>query len=90
MNFEESTTKLLQLLPDIIGLFGVFLILAAYLLLQLHYLSSRHLSFSCVNLLGACCLLFSLFFNWNLSSVVIEIAWMSISLYGIFDYFFGK
>lgn len=83
MNWQEFTLKLFDSFPDLIGLFGVSCILAAYMLLQLHYWNSKDLSFSCINFIGSICILFSLFFNWNLSSVVIEIAWMSISLYGI-------
>lgn len=85
MSWQEFSPKLFDHLPDLIGLFGVCCILAAYMLLQLHYWSSRDLFFSCINLLGSICILFSLFFSWNLSSVVIEIAWMSISLYGILN-----
>ncbi len=70
-------------IPNIIGLFGVFCVLSAYIFLQICYWSSKDLIFSFTNLLGSICILFSLLFNWNLSSVVIELAWLLISIYGV-------
>ncbi len=42
------------------------------------------MTYQIMNLTGSVFLLFSLFFHWNLSSVVIEIAWIMISSIGIF------
>jgi hypothetical protein len=42
------------------------------------------LSYSIVNGLGACGIIYSLFFEFNLSAFVIESFWLAISLYGIF------
>jgi hypothetical protein len=71
-------------LPNIIGLFGVSFILWYYFLLQTGKIMASSLSFSCANFLGSCLLLISLWFNWNLAAVIIETAWMFISLYGIY------
>ena len=70
-------------LPDLIGLLGVLLILIMYFLLQIGKIQSRGMTYSVGNLLGALCLLISLFFNWNLSAVLLECAWIAISVYGI-------
>lgn len=67
-----------------IGLAGAALIVIAYLLLQSGRLESRSLSYSIVNGLGACGIIYSLFFEFNLSAFVIESFWLAISLYGVF------
>ena len=72
---------------DFIGIIGVLLVLACYFLLQLGMLSLRSFTFSFFNFLGSIFLLFSLFFHWNLASVIIEVAWLLISLYGMIRYF---
>ena len=71
-------------LPNLIGLLGVSFILGYYFLLQTGKIMANSLSFSCANFLGSCLLLISLWFNWNLPTVIIETAWTFISLYGIY------
>ena len=71
-------------LGDGVGMLGAALIVAAYWLLQVDRLDSRSLSFSVVNGLGASGILFSLFFDFNLSAFAIESFWLAISLYGVF------
>ncbi len=68
---------------DSVGLVGVGILLWAYFLLSAGRLSSHALSYQLMNFAGAWLILFSLFFHWNLSSVVIEIAWLLISAMGI-------
>ena len=70
-------------LPDMIGLIGVVLTLIAYYYINIAKWSSDDLKYILCNLIGSSCLMFSLLFNWNLSSVLIEIAWISISLIGL-------
>lgn len=77
-----------HLVPDIFGIIGVILVLALYLLLQIGRCKAESLVFSAGNLLGSILVLYSLWFNWNLSSVIIEIAWLFISLYGMIKYFY--
>lgn len=69
---------------DILGMVGVAIILAAYLLLQLEKLSAQDWRYSAVNALGALLILISLFFSFNLASFIIEIAWLGISIFGLF------
>lgn len=66
-----------------VGLFGVFLILLAYFLLQIGRVNPKDFLYSLINLFGSICLLFSLLYNWNFPSVVIEVIWFCISLYGL-------
>lgn len=69
---------------DIIGISGVILLLIAYFLLSTNRMSSQSLSYQLYNLIGALCILYSLLFTFNLSSVVIETCWIIISLIGIY------
>ncbi|MGB5354600.1 MAG: hypothetical protein WBN32_13385 [Woeseia sp.] len=71
---------------DVIGNIGVLLILAGYLFLQLGKLHPASLQFSLVNGLGAFLILFSLWFEFNLSAFVVEAAWLLISIFGIARY----
>ena len=71
-------------ISDPIGLIGVAAILVAYLFLSTGRWSGSSLKFQAINFLGAWLILFSLYFHWNLSSVVIEIAWVIISFIGMY------
>ena len=83
----SSLTTVTSILPDILGLIGVSLILGFYFLLQIGKCSSEKLIFSVANFIGSGLVMISLCFSWNLASVVIEIAWLLISSYGILKYF---
>jgi len=68
---------------DFVGNIGIVFILASYLLLQLERLSASDWRYSAANGLGAVLILFSLYFAFNLSAFIIEIAWLVISLFGL-------
>ncbi|MBZ4644451.1 MAG: hypothetical protein JG767_2060 [Deferribacteraceae bacterium] len=68
---------------DFVGNVGVFLILLAYLLLQLSKINSQSLKFSILNAFGAFFIIMSLYFDFNLSAFIIESFWLLISLVGI-------
>ena len=70
-------------LSDIIGLIGVVLVLVAYLLLQMQRLQPEHISYLLMNCLGSVFILISLYYKWNLSAALVEIAWFAISAFGI-------
>ena len=72
---------------DIIGTFGVIIIIITYFLLQIEKISSKNLSFSVLNVIGSTIILYSLMYNWNLASVLIEFFWILISLFGVYKYF---
>jgi hypothetical protein len=65
------------------GFVGVALLLAAYFATQQRWLSSENWRFPFVNLLGSCLILVSLYAAWNFPSVVIELCWAAISLWGL-------
>ena len=68
---------------DILGTFGVGIILVAYLLLQLGKLRSEHPAFSSMNALGAAMILVSLYYDFNFASFLMEFFWLVVSLFGV-------
>ena len=72
---------------DVLGLIGVFFIVAAYLLLQTGKLSSDSIAYSLSNLIGALLIIVSLIFDFNLSAFIIEVFWFVFSVYGLFRIF---
>ena len=77
MTFDTPT------LPDVIGLTGVLIILLTYGALTLEKMDPKGWMYSAGNGIGAVLILVSLFYSFNLASFVIEIAWLAISLYGL-------
>lgn len=76
----------IALLSNIIGMMGVFMVVFAYLMTQIQKWDARDLIYIMFNLVGALFITFSLVFHWNLASFVIEMFWISISLYGLRKY----
>lgn len=72
---------------DIIGLTGVALIIAAYLMLQIDRLKANGFWYSFLNMTGASLILISFYKNWNTAAFVVEVFWLAISLFGIARYF---
>ncbi len=68
---------------DVLGYIGAGLIILAYFLNQNGRLASEDWRFPALNLAGSVLVLVSLTTNLNLPSVVIEVFWLSISVYGI-------
>ena len=68
---------------DIAGFFGTVAIVAAYFANQQRWLRSDDWRFPFANLVGALLIFVSLCFDWNFPSVVIEVFWALISLWGI-------
>ena len=68
---------------DLVGNFGVLLMVVAYLLLQLEKLSGSALSYLLLNADGAVLVMISLMFRFNLSAFLMEGFWLLISLYGL-------
>jgi hypothetical protein len=75
------------LFSDALGVLGVILILIPYILLQLGKIDSKDFLYSFINALGAFLILFSLFYDWNLASFLVESFWLIISLYGIWNWY---
>ena len=68
---------------DVVGIVGVGLILLAYALLQAGRIAGDALAYQLMNLFGALAVLVSLLYEFNLSAVLLETAWVLVSLYGI-------
>lgn len=77
-------------LPDLIGLTGVALLIITYALLQLDKIDPKGFWYSFNNLLVAILVTVSLIYTPNLASIVIEIFWFLISLYGVVMFFKRK
>ena len=77
-------------LPDIIGLTGVALLIVTYALLQLDRIDPKGFWYSFNNLLVAILVTVSLVYTPNLASIVIEVFWFLISLYGVVMFFKRK
>jgi len=71
-------------IPDIIGLIGVALILLAYAALQFERLVATDWRYSALNGIGAALILVSLYYDFNLPTFVIEVAWVLISVFGLY------
>ena len=59
---------------------GAGMILLAYLLLQMGKMTTSGLWYTVVNLVGSLMILFSLFFDFNLPALFIEVVWITVSL----------
>lgn len=68
---------------DLLGVAGVLLILAVYLLLQMQRLHATGWLYSALNGIGAMLVIVSLTQEFNFSAFVLEAAWLLISLYGL-------
>ena len=75
---------------DIVGTLGVGIIILTYVFLQIERLRSDQLLYSLLNAIGAGLILVSLYFDFNLPSVVVEAFWLLISLFGIAKYLVRK
>jgi len=78
---------MIDILFDIIGMSGTFLVVGAFFLLQLEKLTPQSLAYNLINLSGAVLLLISLCYNFNLASFVIELFWIAASVIGLVKYF---
>ncbi len=70
-------------LHEIVGTVGVGLILLCYFLIQTGKMSAENLPYSVINMTGALMILYSLYFEFNFASVLIESFWVLISLIGV-------
>jgi hypothetical protein len=69
-------------LYDLIGLAGAAVAVAAYFFNQQRWLRSDDWRYPFANLMAAALILVSLCFEWNFPSVVIEVFWAAISIWG--------
>lgn len=69
--------------PTITGLLGTLLVLLAFFLLQARKLHGNGAVFQLLNAIGAAAIIVSLFYAFNLASMLLEVAWLLISVYGL-------
>ena len=69
--------------PDLFGVVGVLLILIAYAGATSGRLDARRAPALLLNLAGAVLILLSLYFDFNLSAVLMEAAWALVALIGL-------
>jgi len=72
---------------DYVGSFGTLMVVTAYFLTQMRYMSATDLAFPVINLIGSLLIGASLYVNFNLASALIEFFWIIISIIGIFQWF---
>lgn len=72
---------------DLVGNAGVLIILTCYLCAQIDQMDIKSLAYSLLNGAGALLIIVSLLHDFNLSSFVIELAWLAISLFALVRYF---
>ena len=73
-------------IPDIIGLCGVALLITTYGLLQFDRIDPKGFWYSFNNMWVAILVTVSLVYNFNLASMVIELFWFLLSVYGLWKW----
>lgn len=48
-------------------------------------MTPKDMNYQWLNFFGAWLILFSLFFHWNTACVIIEVAWILISVFGLYQ-----
>lgn len=80
----------MEILANIIGVFGTACVVGAYVLQQMDKIDSKSFAYNFWNLLGAIFLLISLMVHFNLASFIIELFWIAASVLGLAKYFKSK
>tara|TARA_B100000497_G_C7645348_1_gene388048 strand:+ start:340 stop:579 length:240 start_codon:yes stop_codon:yes gene_type:complete len=76
--------------PDIVGLIGVTILIVTYAMLQFDRIDPKGFWYSFNNMIVAVLVTVSLLYSFNLASMVIEVFWFSLSVYGIWNYYRKK
>lgn len=77
-------------LPDVVGLIGVTILIVTYAMLQFDRIDPKGFWYSFNNMVVAILVTVSLLYSFNLASMVIEVFWFSLSVYGIWNYYRKK
>ena len=77
-------------LPDLLGVVGVLCILIAYAGATAKKLDPAQAPALLLNLTGALLILVSLYFDFNLSAVLMEAAWVLVAVYGLVQLALGR
>lgn len=68
---------------DFVGNLGVVCVLGTYFALQSGRMTIDDPRYSAINAAGAVLIMVSLYYDFNLSSFIIECFWLTTSLYGL-------
>lgn len=74
-------------ISDVIGFAGVALLITTYAMLQFNKIDPKGFWYSFNNMVVAILVSISLYYTPNLASIVIEIFWFILSVYGLVQYF---
>jgi hypothetical protein len=74
-------------IPDFIGYIGVALLIVTYAMLQLDRIDPKGFWYSFNNMIVAMLVTVSLLYTMNKASMVIEVFWFIISVYGMVMYY---
>ncbi len=74
--------------PEAIGLLGVFTYLGSYFALQAGFIRGQTYVYAILNIIAPSCVLYDLQTDFNQSSALIQISWITISLVGIARLFY--
>ena len=75
---------------DVVGMVGVVIVVITYFLLQSEKIDAKGFLYSFLNAFGSLLVVYSLLYNWNLASFIIEFSWILISLYGLKKWYRSK
>ncbi|OHE17088.1 MAG: hypothetical protein A2540_00410 [Sulfurimonas sp. RIFOXYD2_FULL_37_8] len=75
---------------DVVGMVGVVIVVITYFLLQSEKIDSKGFLYSFLNAVGSLLVVYSLLYNWNLASFILEFFWILISLYGLRKWYRNK
>lgn len=75
---------------DIVGLVGVTILIVTYAMLQFDKINPKGFWYSFNNMIVAILVTVSLLYSFNLASMVIEVFWFSLSVFGIWNYYRKK
>lgn len=70
-------------LHNLVGIIGVVVIVGTYFLVQIRKMSATQPPYILANGFGAALIMYSLWFDFNLSAFLIEAIWLVISVIGL-------
>lgn len=73
----------MEVISNYIGLAGGITVVIAYLLLSAGSISSTGLAYPVMNIMGSIGLLVSLVWHFNIASVVVNVVWVGIGIFGL-------
>lgn len=85
MEFSYFTSNR-ELLFDVAGMAGVLIYVGSYAALQFGRLDGNSIQYCLCNGSAAALVLISLIHDFNLASALIQIVWISVSLFGLYRY----